>query len=181
MSIVTSPDGQSKVHQIISASDSSKFYVPTLPASANDTPIQQDLGRVGYYIYTVNGSRVIVDYYADAAGGNSYRLGGGPFDFRQVSSVSYSLNGKDNLVAEGHSYAMSDDTTLAAKMGSGFMGTAMPILSGSNGSSKKTNLLTHPSRGLKILNIELTISSYKLYAFFTTFLYDTGCGAFGVD
>ncbi len=62
-SIVKSPLSGYSVHQTISASDSSKFYIPQLPVSTNDTPISQDLCKVGYYIYTVDGSRVTVDYY----------------------------------------------------------------------------------------------------------------------
>ena len=67
-SVVTSPDGLSKVHQLITQSDSSKFYTPGTPVSANDVPVEQDLARIGYYIFTVDGPRVTIDYYADDHG-----------------------------------------------------------------------------------------------------------------
>jgi hypothetical protein len=139
LSLVTSPDGQSKVHQLITQSDSSKFYTPGTPVSANDTPIQQDLGRVGYYIFTVDGPRVTVDYYADSTGGNDYGLNGGTFNFVKMSSMSYSLNGKEKLVAQKAAYAMTDDTTVAATMEPGFKGTSMSIITGTNGSNVTTN------------------------------------------
>jgi len=66
--VVTSPDQQSKVHQLITQSDSSKFYTPGTPVSPNDVPVEQDLQRIGYYLFTVDGPRVTIDYYADNHG-----------------------------------------------------------------------------------------------------------------
>ena len=134
-SIVTSPDGY-VVRQIIGQSDSSKFYVPKSPVSALDAPIQQDLGRIGYYIYTVDGPMVTVDYYGDSTGGNNYK---GPFDFVKMSSFSYSINGIQRLVAEKGSYVMSDNTSVASLIDRGYRGTTMSILSGTNSSSSATN------------------------------------------
>lgn len=94
LSLVTSPDGRSQVHQLITQSDSSKFYTPIPPSSANDVQIQQDLGRIGYYIFTVDGPRVTIDYYGDATGGSDYGLNGGTFNFVKISTISY--NGIDN-------------------------------------------------------------------------------------
>jgi hypothetical protein len=139
VSLVTSPDGKSQVRQLICQSDSSKFYVPTNPVSANDAPIQQDLGRVGYYIFTVDGPRVTVDYYGDSNGGNDYGANGGTFEFAKISTISYSLNGKTALVAQGKLYAMTDDTTIAATLESGFKGTSMSLLAGTNSSVATTN------------------------------------------
>ena len=135
-SYVTSPDGKSHVRQLIAQSDSSKFYVPKAPVSALDAPIQQDLGRVGYYIFTIDGPIVTVDYYGDATGGNNYQ---GPFNFVKMDSFSYSLNGVTKLVAENGSYAMSDNTKTAAKMERDSKGTSMSILSGVNSSATMTN------------------------------------------
>jgi hypothetical protein len=135
-SYLTSPDGQSKTRQIIAQSDSSKFYIPKTPVSALDTPIQQDLGRIGYYIFNVKGSMVTVDYYGDAAGANNYQ---GPFNFVKMATFSYSLNGAGNLVPEGGSYVMSDDTSVASGMDKGFVGTTMSILDGVNSSPATTN------------------------------------------
>ena len=137
VSMVTSPDGLSKARQIIGQSDSSKFYTPVNPFSSNDTPIQQDLFKVGYYIFTIDGPRVTVDYYADAIGTSG--LNGGKFNFVKVSSLHYGLNGKEKLVAQKGSYVMSDDTTVAAALESGFKGTAMNILKGTNNGIAATN------------------------------------------
>ncbi len=153
-SVVTSPDGLSKVHQLITQSDSSKFYTPGTPVSANDVPVEQDLARIGYYIFTVDGPRVTIDYYADDHGNwqsdakfpnynldlVNFPLGTTPaLHFVKRSTTGYSLNGKENLVAQGASYAMTDDTTVAAHMERGFVGTSMAILDGTNGSTATTN------------------------------------------
>ena len=68
-SIIASPDGASKVQEIIGASDSSKFYTPKATTDpkwygqkTRETSIAQDLYTVGYYTYTVDGPRVTVDY-----------------------------------------------------------------------------------------------------------------------
>ena len=74
-SIVASPDGKSSVQEIIGASDSSKFYTPKAITDANwfgqktrETSVAQQGYHVGYYIYTVDGPRVTVTYYADDQG-----------------------------------------------------------------------------------------------------------------
>ncbi len=153
-SVVTSPDGRSHVHQLITQSDSSKFYTPGLPASDNDVPVEQDLARVGYYIFTVDGPRVTVDYYADDHGGwqsddnfpygnndlANYPLRITPtFNFVKRSTTGYSLNGIEKIVAQGGAYALKDSSSKAARMGCGFKGTSMAILSGTNGSTATTN------------------------------------------
>jgi hypothetical protein len=138
LSQVTSPDGQSTVNQLITQSDSSKFYTPKTPVSGNDVPIQQDLGRIGYYIFTVDGPEVTIDYYADDSG-SGWGTGTTPFHFVEVSTVSYSLNGLHPIVPQGGSYAMSDDTSAANAMGQGFKGTSMAILEGTNGDGSTTN------------------------------------------
>jgi hypothetical protein len=150
-SIVTSPDLASRVHQLIGQSDSSKFYTPVAPFSGNDTPIEQELARIGFYIFTVDGPRVTIDYWADDHGnwqsGNDFPDGDGPLTnlttpalhFVKRSTTGYSLNGKEQIVAQGASYAMSDDTGAAGKMESGFKGTSMSILAGTNASTVQTN------------------------------------------
>ena len=151
-SVVTSPDQKSKVHQLICQSDSSKFYTPTRPVSPNDVPVEQELARIGYYIFTVDGPRVTIDYYADNRGnwqsggsypfgtGSSYPLGTTPtLQFVKRSTTGYSLNGTEKLVAQGASYAMTDNTHAASTMEPGFEGTSMAILDGINNSTNTTN------------------------------------------
>ncbi len=141
--IVTSPDGYSKVQNIILASDSYKFYIPQNPSNdakydipangINNGPremeISQELFTVGYYIVTVDGPRVTVDYYASPNGCNgdcdeTYDVI--PYTFNKHETFGYSLNGKEFLVAEGQPYTLVKDS---------FAGTTAQILSGFNGST----------------------------------------------
>jgi len=147
--IVTSPNGLSKVQNIIGASDSYKFYIPPTMATFNtqtwrprETPIAQELFAVGYYIYTVDGPKVTVDYYAMPNGCNgdcdlTYDVI--PYDtvpFTKHETYGYSLNGKEILVPQGGSYALTDDTNRAVANGEpGYIGTTAAILSGINGST----------------------------------------------
>ena len=71
--IISSPNtGNYKVQNIIAASDSYKFYIPPYQSLYNtqsafrtlETPIAQEIFTVGYYIFTVDGPKVTVDYYA---------------------------------------------------------------------------------------------------------------------
>ncbi len=141
--IVTSPDSHSQVQNIILASDSYKFYIPQNPSNdakydipANDITngprekeISQELFTIGYYIVTVDGPRVIVDYYASPNGCNgdcdeTYDVI--PYTFTKHETFGYSLNGKEFLVAEGQSYDSIQDS---------FDHTTARILSGFNGST----------------------------------------------
>lgn len=70
--IETSPDGNSKVHELIAASDSTKFYEPEALDAANfqgakvrETSVAQELHRIGFTIVTIAGDQVTFDYYAD--------------------------------------------------------------------------------------------------------------------
>ena len=148
-SIIASPDGQSSVQEIIGASDSSKFYTPKPLTDANwfgqktrETSISQELYTVGYYIYTVDGPCVTVDYYSDNHGNwasdNCYADGATPqscttpgshitpiFTFVKKESWGYCHNGKQFLVAQGAAYTTVQDS---------FDGTAAHILDGKNNS-----------------------------------------------
>ena len=135
-SIVTSPDLQSKAHQLICASDSSKFYTPGTPISGNDLPVEQQLNRIGYYIFTVDGPRVTIDYYADVTASN-YK---GPFNFVKQSTTGYSLNGQEFVIPEGAAYtSVTDNTAKAAADETGYVGTSMSILNGTNTSTAANN------------------------------------------
>ena len=152
-SIVRSPLSNYSVHQIISASDSSKFYVPALPVSTNDTPISQDLFKVGYYIYTVDGPKVTVDYYgvdiskdpsfvvssaSESIVTNTPTLTG---KWQKILTYGYSLNGQEFVIPEGAAYTTVADTTAKAVANgeTGYLGTSMQILGGINSSTTTNN------------------------------------------
>lgn len=68
---VSSPDLQSSITQIISEAGSTKYYSPgELPEdqALRETQLAQELNNVGYYVYTVDGPRVTVNYYSDEDG-----------------------------------------------------------------------------------------------------------------
>jgi len=111
-SIITSPDGASKVEQLICASDSSKFYTPKPPTDpkwfgqkVREASVSQELYTVGYYIFTIDGPRVTVDYYSDDHGkcqsDGSYPNGPGlpdtgitpTFNFVKKETWGYTLSG----------------------------------------------------------------------------------------
>ncbi len=125
-SIMASPDGRSRVQQIISGSNSSKFYTPRKQddgkwygQKGRETSLSQDLYRIGYYIYTVDGPRVTVDYYADDHGDwksdEDYPSGAGredtgvtpAFNFVKRETFGYSLNGKEFLIGGTNSPSYS--------------------------------------------------------------------------
>ena len=153
-SIIASPDSKSSVQEIIGASDSSKFYTPKPVDQANwfgqkfrETSVSQDIGRVGFYVYTVDGPRVTVDYYADDQGGwqsdDSYPSGPTnagshvtpSFHFVKRATWGYSLNGKQFLVGGGAKNGVSNGAginygTDYSVVQDSFQGTSAKILSG---------------------------------------------------
>ena len=154
-SIVTTTDGvTAKVQDIIGSSDSSKFYIPAIPSNDNkydvpafghtrETPIAQELNTVGYYIFTVDGSRVSVDFYSAIAnptlGSGEYLLAATPLlTFTKRETFGYGLVGQEKLVAESASYVGS--------LGSFTDGSSASILAGSNVSTAtdgSTRALSH--------------------------------------
>jgi hypothetical protein len=142
-SIITSPDGIAKIQELICASNSSKFYTPKpltdskwYGQKSRETSVSQELQAIGYYIFTVDGPRVTVDYYSDdhgswlsdenypAATGNGLINKVTPtFNFIKKATWGYSLNGKEFLVggANDTSYTVVQD---------GFGKTSAKILSG---------------------------------------------------
>jgi hypothetical protein len=146
VSVVTSPDGDSQVRQIINASDSYKFYTPVALANhGTDTvgynagqisknrelEVSQELWSIGYYIVTVDGPRVTVDFYS--ADPNPATPGLEDLDlsvtpaltFHKAETFGYSLNGEEFQIAPGGSYTAVSDS---------FGATTMRILAGSNSS-----------------------------------------------
>lgn len=162
----TPTDGVSpRVENIISASDSDKFYRPNLPSNdekynvaafghPREAQIAQDLRRVGYYVYTVDGPRVTGEYYAsevpnatpaakckEEADRCEFMISTTPtLSFKKVETFGYSLNGKEFLVCqEGQQKCNSSYTQVADS----YNGTTLKILSGSN-SSKAQDKVKRP-------------------------------------
>jgi hypothetical protein len=152
-SIIASPDGLSKVQEIIGASNSSKFYTPKsltetkwidpvtlVNQKIRETSLSQERYTVGYYIYTVDGPCVTVDYYSDDHGNwlsdNNYPNGTSDplhpnqvtptFSFVKKETWGYCQNGKEFLVPQGATYATVEDS---------FEGTTARILDGTNNST----------------------------------------------
>lgn len=142
--LVSSPDGSSQIQQIINTGASTKFYMPnSLDKFSNtkqrETQISQEVHNIGYYIYTVDGPRVTVDYYSDATGGFQdgadfprgvdsipAALYTPQFHFVKKESWGYSKNGRQFVIAQGDSYTAVSDS---------FGTTAARILAGTNNST----------------------------------------------
>lgn len=151
-SLVQSPLSSKKIRQMILASDSNKFYVPQNPVSTNETPIAQQLNTVGYYIVTVDGDNVNVDYYAvDISSVPGFKISSSTENtitntpvltgnWNKVASYGYGLNGQEYVVPQGGTYTVVSDTTAkaAAMGGAGYLGTSAKILSGANNSTNTT-------------------------------------------
>ena len=137
-SIVKSSDGLSSTGQIICSSNSYKFYIPRTGDDGRETPLQQELFSIGYYIFTVDGPRVTVDFYSSSHGSEygDIDLLASPagFVFHLRETFGYSLNGKQFQVAHGESYTSVEDT---------FQGTTAKILNGTNGNTE-TDYLARP-------------------------------------
>jgi hypothetical protein len=127
-SIYTTTDGNldTSVNQIVAASCSAKYYTPlqNLPDASNSpksqTILSQELYTTGYYIYTVNGNNVTVDYYSsgritgqDRSPGN-YASAPDINDtptatFTKKDSWGYSLTGKRFIIAPSGAYTAVQD------------------------------------------------------------------------
>jgi hypothetical protein len=144
-SIISSPDGWSKVEELIAAPACPKFYIPSSVTDPKwngqkerEIPLSQEMNNVGFYIYTVDGPRVNVDYYSDQSGhymsDNSWPKGPvnagtritPEFKFVKKENWGYSLNGREFLIAQGAPY-----TDVADRFGT----TSFRILDGVNSST----------------------------------------------
>ena len=137
-SIVKTADGKSSVGQLICSSNSYKFYIPRSGDDGRETPLQQELFTVGYYIFTVDGPRVYVDFYSSSHGSNYGDIDlvtpPSAFNFYLRETFGYSLNGKEFVVAPGGSYAIMEDA---------YQGTTARLLGGTNNNTE-TDYLTRP-------------------------------------
>lgn len=128
-SVVTSPDGRSQTMQIISASDSFKFYDPEPPYSAREQNVAHELNTIGYNIYTVDGPRVTGQFYSSPVWWTQSDGADGSPTWTLRESFGYSLNGQQFLVQPGQTFAGIQDN---APSGAGWLGTRMAILAGDN-------------------------------------------------
>ena len=151
----TPTDGTSaKVEDLLCSSDSSKFYTPGYPSNDDvyDVPafghrrqaqIAQQLHTAGYYIFTVNGPRVSVDFYSSILSNVAPNNCSGPncewlipttpaLTFVKQETFGYSLNGKEFQVCQSAQTGCNSSYTQVADS---FSGTTAKILSGTNGST----------------------------------------------
>jgi hypothetical protein len=125
-SIVTSPDGQNKVQEIITQSDSTKWYTATSGFSTREQSVSDQQNMIGYYLFTVDGPKVTGQYFATPIVNNT--VGSNPVWTLQ-DTFGYSLNGRQFTIARGATYTNVIDQIAA---GAGFRGTSMRILNGTN-------------------------------------------------
>ena len=152
--------GNAEIMQLTSASCSMKFYVPlaTAPdaATSNANPnrqtmLQQHLYTMGYYIYTIDGNNVTVDYYTSQPMVNWEQHHNTAYSdisdvyvvpnmtFTKAETWGYNLNGKQFLVRKNGSYNVVQD------------GNAK-ILSGTNTYDKKDGEPGRAGNGSTIVN-----------------------------
>jgi hypothetical protein len=132
-SVIATRSGVHNVQQIICASNSYKFYVPTTPNEVYEAPVAHELFTLGYYIVTVDGPRVTVDYYSSSHGGDYADTNlvspPGALRFYLRETFGYSLNGKQFVVPRGASYTPVQDS---------WGGTSVQVLSGWNGNQENS-------------------------------------------
>jgi hypothetical protein len=129
-SVVTDSDKAYNVDQIICSSNSYKFYIPKAGDDGREIPVGQELFTVGYYIFTIDGPRVTVDYYSASHGvdyGDTDLITvPETFDFYLRERFGYSLNGGQHLIGRGEKYTQIQGSynSVAAKILSGVNGNA---------------------------------------------------------
>jgi hypothetical protein len=139
-----------QVTHVLCQSVSSKFYTPNennaygnsnvTACKSNDaffcagkrqTQLSQEVYTVGFYIVTVDGANVSVDYYSApafptfASATENLITATPALNFSKRETFGYSLNGKQFLLGNGDSFTTVKDT--------GPTGTAAQILGGTNG------------------------------------------------
>jgi hypothetical protein len=141
--LVSTTDGvTARVQNIVAASDSSKFYIPAIPSvdqskdvpafgHTRETQIAQERNTVGYYVFTVDGAQVSVDFYSAVvnptlASGEYLISASLPMTFTKRETFGYGLGGQEYLVPEAGAYT--------AVKGS-YAGTTATVLAGGNAST----------------------------------------------
>ena len=130
-SLVTTSDKSASVNQIICSSNSYKFYIPGSGDDNRESPLEQELFTIGYYIFTVDGPRVTVDFYSSSHGQDygDADLVNPPnsYTFYLRETFGYSLNGQRFEIAQGDSYTNVQDS---------YGSTTAKVLSGTNGNAE---------------------------------------------
>ena len=88
---ITSPDGKSAVGQIICGSAAHKFYQPEPPFLHRETPIAQELNRIGFIIVRIDGERIRFEYYSTEPFGAEPKIPA--WELR--NSFGYTLRGEE--------------------------------------------------------------------------------------
>jgi len=141
-SYIMSSRGYSGIQEVICSSNSYKFYIPpdvsndekyNLPATTGlgflrEAAIAEELFTVGYYIVTVDGPRVTVDFYSspNGCGGDCDLIATPSLTFTKRDTFGYSLNGQEFFIPQGGSFSVVED---------GYQGTTAKILGGTNSST----------------------------------------------
>jgi hypothetical protein len=130
-STITDSEQEYNVDQIITSSNSYKFYIPRSGDDDREIPVCQELATIGYYIFTIDGPRVTVDFYSsshgDEYGDTDLKDAPSSFTFYLRERFGYSLNGKSWIVNCGDEYTIISDS---------YNGTSVEILSGVNENDK---------------------------------------------
>lgn len=129
-SLIKSPDSSAVTEQIICASNSYKFYIPQVPANdttGRETLIAHELFTIGYYIFTVDGPCITVEYYSSSHGADYADLDlvypPATFQFHLRERFGYSLNGQAFEIGNGEALSVVADS---------YAGTSARILDGIN-------------------------------------------------
>lgn len=135
---IATMDGSASLTQQVGASNSNKFYYPqtisndtTYSSGKRQTPVSHERNTIGYYIFTVDGDNITIDYYSAPAypsspnGGTVATTPTLSFTWRE--RFGYGLGGKEFIIAPMATLGSITDT--------GPGGTVMSILDGKNGNS----------------------------------------------
>lgn len=137
-SIVTDAAKQYNVDQIICASNSYKFYLPVKGDDGREIPVCQELYTIGFYIVTVDGPRVTVDFYS-ASHGQDY----GDFDLvNPPSAFNFFLRERFGYSLNGDKFAINRNGSLTEVRATN-NGCTAKILGGVNGNTE-TDVLARP-------------------------------------
>jgi len=147
----TDDAGLSHVTHVLCSSNSSKFYTPNEQNDIGNTPVtkltsnnafycagkrqvqlSQELYTVGYYVVTVDGDNVTVDYYSApvyptySASTENLITSTPTLNFSLRESFGYGVGGNEYVVDQGGAFTVVNETSPG--------GTTAKILAGTNGS-----------------------------------------------